>query len=164
MRSPSRHSPLNPIPGRSTGRWSSGWSSGYPKVVSAGHRPGIGRLTEELCDRFFATSSAAPFTDPSHRELLLELLETGTRDPLRWSTERVGQAIGYPLFSDGSIPLEVALDAPDLLRAFIPYAHAQSGIRDELTSRAIAVIDALRTSYKRKVLEQANYWAFGDAV
>ena len=95
---------------------------------------------------------------------MLELLETGTGDPLRWSTERVRQAIGYPLFGDGSIPLEVALDAPDLLRAFIPYAHAQSGIRDELTSRAIAVIDALRTSYKRKVLEQANYWAFGDAV
>ena len=133
-------------------------------MVSTGHRPGIGRLTEELCDRFFATSSAAPFTDPGHRELLLELLETGARDPLRWSTERVGQAIGYPLFGDGSIALEVALDAPDLLRAFIPYAHAQSGIRDELTSRAIAVIDALRTSYKRKVLQQANYWAFGDAV
>ena len=130
------------------------------------HRSPAGdwKLTEGLCDRFFATSSAAPFTDPAHRELLLELLETGTRDPLRWSTERVGQAIGYPLFGDGSIPLEVALDAPDLLRAFIPYAHAQSGIRDELTSRAIAVIDALRTSYKRKVLEQANYWAFGDAV
>ena len=79
-------------------------------------------------------------------------------------TARVGQAIGCPLFGDGSIALEIALDAPDLLRAFIPYAHAQSGIRDELTSRAIAVIDALRTSYKRKVLQQANYWAFGDAV
>ena len=46
---------------------------------------------EELCDRFFATSSAAPFTDPSHRELLLELFETGTGDPLRWSAARVEQ-------------------------------------------------------------------------
>ena len=49
---------------------------------------------EELCDRFFATSSAAPFTDSGHRELLLELFETGTGDPLRWSAARVEQAIG----------------------------------------------------------------------
>jgi hypothetical protein len=120
--------------------------------------------TEQLCDRFFATSSAAPYTDSSHRELLLELFETGTGDPLRWSAARVEQAIGGTLYSEDSIPLEVALDAPDLLRAFIPYAHAQSGIRDELTSRTLAMVDALRSSYKREVLRQAKYWGLDDAV
>lgn len=120
--------------------------------------------TEELCDRFFATSSAAPFAGSSHRELLLELLETGKGDPLRWSTARVEQAIDGTPYIDGSIPLEVVLDAPDLLRAYIPFAHAQSGIREELTSRALAVIDALRTSYKREVLRQAQRWDFDDAV
>ncbi|WP_233213367.1 hypothetical protein [Mycobacterium hubeiense] len=119
---------------------------------------------EKMCDGFFATSSAAPFTDPSHRELLLELLETGTGDPLRWSTARVEHAIGDPLYYDDRIPLEVVLDAPDLLRAYVPYAHAQSGIRDELTSRALAVIDARRTSYKREILRQAQRWDFDDAV
>jgi hypothetical protein len=119
---------------------------------------------EALCDRFFATSSAAPFTDSSHRELLLELFETGTGDPLRWSTARVEQAIGAEPYSEDSIPLEVALDAPDLLRAYIPYAHAQSGIRDELTSRTLAMVDALRSSYKREVLRQAKYWGLDDAV
>ena len=111
---------------------------------------------EELCDRFFATGSAAPFTDSSHRELLLELFETGTGDPLRWSAARVEQAIGGAPYSEDNIPLEVALDAPDLLRAFIPYAHAQSGIRDELTSRTLAMVDALRSSYKRDVLRQPS--------
>ena len=120
--------------------------------------------SEELCDRFFATSSAAPFTDSSHRELLLELFETGTGDPLRWSAARVERAIGGTLYCEDSIPLEVALDAPDLLRAFIPYAHAQSGIRDELTSRTLAMVDALRSSYKREVLRQAKYWGLDDAV
>ena len=120
--------------------------------------------TEELCDRFFASGSAAPFTDSSHRELLLELFETGTGDPLRWSTARVEQAIGGASYSEDSIPLEVALDAPDLLRAFIPYAHAQSGIRDDLTSRTLAMVDALRSSYKREVLRQAKYWGLDDAV
>jgi hypothetical protein len=33
---------------------------------------------------------------------------------------------------------------PDLLRAFIPYA--QSGIRDELASRTLAMLDARRSS------------------
>ena len=60
--------------------------------------------------------------------------------------------------------MEVVLDAPDLLRAFVPFAHAQSGIRDELTSRTLAAIDALRTDYKRKVLREANYWWLDEAV
>jgi hypothetical protein len=119
---------------------------------------------EELCDRFFATGSAAPFTDSSHRELLLELFETGTGDPLRWSAARVERAIGGTPYSEDNIPLEVTLDAPDLLRAFIPYAHAQSGIRDELTTRTLAMVDALRSSYKREVLRQAKYWGLDDAV
>jgi len=119
---------------------------------------------EELCDRFFATSSAAPFTDASHRKLLLELFETGTGDPLRWSAARVERAIGGTPYCEDSIPLDVALDAPDLLRAFIPYGHAQSGIRDELTSRTLAMVDALRSSYKREVLRQAKYWGLDDAV
>jgi hypothetical protein len=118
----------------------------------------------EVCDRFFATSSAAPFTDSSHRELLLELFETGTGDPLRWSAARVERAIGGTPYCEDSIPVDVALDAPDLLRAFIPYAHAQSGIRDELTSRTLAMVDALRSSYKREVLRQAKYWGLDDAV
>lgn len=120
--------------------------------------------TEELCDRFFASDSAAPFTDFGHRELLLELFDTGSGNPLRWSATRVELAMGSTSYGDDYIPLEVALDAPDLLRAFIPYAHAQSGIRDELTSRALAVIDELRSSYKREVLRQAKYWGFDDAV
>jgi hypothetical protein len=120
--------------------------------------------SEELCDRFFATGSAAPFTDSSHRELLLELFETGTGDPLRWSAACVERAIGGTPYSEDNIPLEVTLDAPDLLRAFIPYAHAQSGFRDELTTRTLAMVDALRSSYKREVLRQAKYWGLDDAV
>jgi hypothetical protein len=83
---------------------------------------------------------------------------------LRWSATRVEHAIGGAHYSERSIPLEVALDAPDLLRAFIPHAHAQSEIRDELTSQTLAMVDALRSSYKREVLRQAQYWSLDDAV
>jgi hypothetical protein len=119
---------------------------------------------EELCDRFFATSSAAPFTDSSHRELLLELFETGTGDPLRWSAARVERAIGGTPYCEDKHSVGGCAGRPDLLRAFIPYAHAQSGIRDELTSRTLAMVDALRSSYKREVLRQAKYWGLDDAV
>jgi hypothetical protein len=126
--------------------------------------PGDWETNKGWCDRFFATDSAAPFTDPSHRELLFELFETGSCDPLRWSAVRVQEAIGGTALCEDRFPLEVELDAPDLLRAFIPYAHAQSGIREELTSRALAVIDALRSSFKREVLRQAKFWDLDDAV
>jgi hypothetical protein len=122
------------------------------------------RRATELCNGFFATDSAAPFTDASHRELLLELFETGSGDPSRWSVARVKQALAGSHYDAGFIALEVALDAPDLLRAFIPYAHAQSGIRDEPTSGALVAIDALRSCYKRDVLRQAIFDGLDDAV
>jgi hypothetical protein len=51
---------------------------------------GAPESNEELCEEFFAINSAAPFTDSGHRDLLLELVESGTGDPLRWSAARVG--------------------------------------------------------------------------
>jgi hypothetical protein len=96
--------------------------------------------------------------------MLLQLFESGTGDPLRWSGTRVERAIGDTPYLEQSFPLEVVLDAPDLLRAFIPFAHAQSGIREELTSRTLAAIDALQTRYKREVLREADYWWLDDAV
>ena len=83
---------------------------------------------------------------------------------MRWSPARVELAIGGTPYVEDRFPLEVELDAPDLLRAFIPYAHAQSGMRDELTSQTLAAVDALRSSYKREVLSQAKYWGLDDAV
>jgi len=122
------------------------------------------REMTEICDAFFATDAAAPFTELGHRQLLQDLFETGSGDPLRWSVARVEQALHNPYCDDGYIPLEVALDMPDVLRAFIPYAHAQSEIRDELTSQAVGAIDRLRSRYKREALKQAMYDGLEDAV
>ncbi|WP_396931368.1 hypothetical protein [Mycolicibacterium sp.] len=118
----------------------------------------------EVRNAFFETESAAPFKDCWHRDLLLELFESGTGDPLRWSTDRVHQIVGGSPFYEDYIPLEVALDTPDLLRVFIPYAYAQSGIRDELTARAVAVIDRERSNFKRKLLQEARDREFRDVV
>lgn len=133
------------------------------------HRPPAmdWQVAEQLCDAFFASSLSGPFAGPMYRDQLLELFETGTEDPLRWSEKRVRDVMRNPAYSydDGDdIPLEVALNVPDLLRAFIPYAHAQSGIGDELTSRTVAVIDELRSSYRHELLGEAReFWGYDEA-
>lgn len=125
------------------------------------------QVAEQLCDAFFASRLSGPFAGPMYRDQLLELFETGTEDPLRWSEKRVRDVMRNPAYSydDGDdIPLEVALNVPDLLRAFIPYAHAQSGIGDELTSRTVAVIDELRSSYRHELLGEAReFWGYDEA-
>jgi hypothetical protein len=45
--------------------------------------------------------------------------------------------------------LQTVLDVRELLRAFVPFADAQSGIRDELTAEALAVIDEMSPAHKR---------------
>jgi hypothetical protein len=103
--------------------------------------------TEELRDQFFASPAGAPFNDYDHQELLLGLLDTGTGDPLRWSAARMAQVFSGSY--DAHASLRTVLDVPELLRAFVPFAHAQSGIRDELTAEALAVIDEMSPGYKR---------------
>jgi hypothetical protein len=93
--------------------------------------------SDELSEAFFASEHGAGFDRSEYDDLLVALLDVA-RDPLRWSVARVGRALGE---SHYDVPAKLALAAPDLLRAFIPYAHAQSGIRGELTAEALAAID-----------------------
>ncbi|WP_235733760.1 hypothetical protein [Mycolicibacterium austroafricanum] len=96
--------------------------------------------SKALLDEFFATEAGAVFNSRDHRYLLQELAESGTADPLRWSAARVEQVLDSPL-AEGDHPLKVLLDVPYLLRAYIPFAHERSGIREGLTARALATLD-----------------------
>jgi hypothetical protein len=113
--------------------------------------------SDEVCDQFFASPAGAPFGDYEYRHLLFALVETGTGDPLRWSAARIEQALGSELDADHDAG-EAVLAVPELLRAFVPFAHAQSGIREELTAEALAVIDEIGPGYKEKVLDNPKYW------
>lgn len=94
----------------------------------------------ELCDEFFASQDGARFTRRRHGALLEELLSEG--DPLRWSVTKIEHLFGDRL-DDSHEPLAVILETPQLLKCFVPFAHARSGIRDELTAEALAAIDAV---------------------
>ncbi len=116
----------------------------------------------ELRKSFLASASGRPFEGWHWWEQLENIMESGTGDPLRWSTARVEDALdGSFSFSDDSI-LEVELSTPDLLRAFIPFAHARSGIREGLTAEALAAVDRQAPHFRRGVIAAAKEWGYFD--
>jgi hypothetical protein len=69
---------------------------------------------------------------------------------------------GSSSFGEESV-LEVELSTPDLLRAFIPFAHARSGIREGLTAEALAAVDRQAPHLRRGVIAAAKEWGYFDA-
>ena len=109
---------------------------------------------DESFTRFLATPSGLAFATPAHRALLAACASQGTGDPLRWSAARL-----RPLLSEAptevDVPLDVRLALPELLREYVPFAHAQSGIRQELTAEALAAVDEMADDYRAAVLADA---------
>jgi hypothetical protein len=120
------------------------------------------RTTSRLLDTFFASPQGRTFNRFDHEELMGELLETGSGDPLRWSVARIEQALGGLSYPDDHMSAECLLDAPDLLRAFIPVAHALSGIREGLTARALDMIDEMKPGFQQRILAEAKRWDDDD--
>jgi hypothetical protein len=106
--------------------------------------------------------ASAPFIGIEYRDLLSELIDTGTGDPLRWSAPRVEDALEWSPGYGNYVPVECQLDVPDLLRAFIPFVHAKSRIGQGWTDQSLAVIDQRRLAYKRDVLRDAGYYDADD--
>jgi hypothetical protein len=116
----------------------------------------------ELIKRFFASPAGTPFDYFDHRQLLELCIEDGTGDPLRWSAARLRQLRYGSLAFDDDIPVEVQLDLPELLRAFVPFAHAESEIRLELTAEALTAIDEVADHYRAAVLDEAERQGYFD--
>jgi hypothetical protein len=113
------------------------------------------RSTTDSLNRFFASAAGARFDDRDYREMLERCIEEGTGDPLRWSEARLSQLLSTALYDD-DLPMEVQLGVPELLLAFVPFAHAESGIRQALTAEASTAIGALADHYRSKVVEHAR--------
>ncbi len=99
------------------------------------------------------------FANPDHRELLELCIDENNNDPLRWSDIRLGMILSEPLEHEfDHVSAEPQLDVPDLLRAFVPFAHAERGIRQELTVAALTASDEAEADYRQAVLEEASQW------
>ncbi len=108
-----------------------------------------------LADRFFASSHGALLDDPDHRGLLESLLWYGTDygpgDPFRWSPVKVEILLDDWIPRKIVAPEEYLAKAPELLRAFIRFAHAEVGVRSDLTDEALAAIDDWEPQYQQTI-------------
>ena len=129
---------------------------GLPDGGSGYQRPqwdsmAAARITEQ----FFASPYAAGLDDPDNRGLLESLLWYGTDygpgDPLRWSPVKIEILLGDWIPRKIVAPATYLAKAPDLLRAFIRFAHAEVGLRTKLTDEALAAIDDWEPQYQQTV-------------
>ncbi|MED5812877.1 DUF6398 domain-containing protein [Mycolicibacterium sp. 050232] len=108
-----------------------------------------------LTDRFFASQWGHPLDDADHRDLLESLLWYGTDygpgDPLRWSGVQVEILFMDWLPRKIVAPAEYLAEAPELLRAFVRFAHNESGVRTDLTDQTLAAIDYYAPEYQKAI-------------
>jgi len=104
-----------------------------------------------LAGSFFASRWGSELDDADHRDLLESLLwygaDYGPGDPLRWSAVQVEILFGDWLPRKVIAPAEYLALAPGLLRAFVGFAHAEVGVRSELTDETLAAIDACEPEF-----------------
>lgn len=127
-----------------------------PKGGSGYRRPQWdSKAIDALADRFFASQWGRPLDDADHRRLLESLLWYGTDygpgDPLRWSGVQVEILFMDWLPRKIVAPAEYLAEAPELLRAFVRFAHNESGVRDDLTGETLAAIDAYAPEYQKLI-------------
>ncbi|MDN5769385.1 MAG: hypothetical protein L0H24_00635 [Microlunatus sp.] len=113
------------------------------------------RQIAALADDFFASPFATGLDDRDRRGLLESVLwfgtGYGTTDPLRWSSVTVEMLLLD--FVPRKVMAEPSYLArlPELLRAFVRYAHDRSGIRDSLTAAALTAIDGHEPEYQQLI-------------
>ena len=106
-------------------------------------------------DQFFCSTYGAGLDDSDHRGLLESLLwystDYGPGDPLRWSPVKVEILLDDWIPRKIVAPAEYLAKAPDLLRAFIHFAHEEVGLRSDLTDEALAAINAWEPRYQQTI-------------
>ncbi|CDO10369.1 hypothetical protein [Mycolicibacterium cosmeticum] len=116
------------------------------------------RTVSAVFDAFFTSPQGARFAPRDEYEHLLgEIVDGGTGDPLRWSEYRVRRALDFLSFDD-CWTTGVLVDAPALLRVFIPIAHALSGIPSEFTDRALSAIEEAEPAFRERMVAEAKRW------
>ncbi len=105
--------------------------------------------------RFFDSPFGAGLDDEDHHGLLESLLWFGSGygpgDPLHWSP------VSVEILLVDWIPRKIVADAPylakapELLRAFVRFCHAERGIRAELTAETLAAVDEYEPQYQQTI-------------
>ncbi len=103
-------------------------------------------ITEQFLSSPFGTEWSRDELRPLVDEVLLAGSANGVGDPLVWSPGNVRKLLDPDLFRlDADAPLLER--APELLRDVIRHGHAERGLRPELTSAALAAVDAAKGAW-----------------
>ena len=114
---------------------------------------------DEIAGRFLASPFGPAWSGHGLRPLVHEVVAAGCAngigDPLVWSPHNVDTLLDPRLgMLDDCTP---SLDrAPELLRDLIRYGHAERGLRPELTTAALATVDAANGAFVAAVREPAE--------
>jgi hypothetical protein len=110
---------------------------------------------EELAERFLASVFGSVFDDADHRMLLDSLLWFGTDygpgDPLRWSPTAVEILLLDWVPRKIVAPAAHLSKTPDLLRAFIRFAHSERGLRPGLTEQTLAAVEVFEPDFQSAI-------------
>ena len=113
------------------------------------------KAQRQLTKRFFSSSEGVPLDDRDHRQLFQSLLWFGTGygpgDPMRWSPVTVEMLLADWIPRKIVADAEYLAKAPDLVRSFIRFCHAERGIRSELTRETLAAVDDWEPEYQRVI-------------
>ena len=109
----------------------------------------------ELAGDFFTSPFGVNLDDADHRLLLESVLtyaiDYGVGDPLLWSEIRVETLLldWFPrkVVAEPSFLTKL----PELLRAYISYAHDRSGVSDDLTAEPLLALEDLAPDYQRLI-------------
>ena len=108
-----------------------------------------------LADQFFASPDGARLDDSDHRGLLESVLWYGTDygpgDPLRWSPVKVEILLDDWIPRKIVAPADYLAKAPELLRAFVRFAHEEVELRSDLTGETLAAINAWEPQYQQTI-------------
>jgi hypothetical protein len=121
--------------------------------------PGAER--DELAVQFLAARPGRPFARDAHAQFLLNVLidwrcDAGG-DPLRWSDSAVAMFL-LDYVPRCLVVRDVQLQrAPDVLRAWIPWAAARAGLPAFLAREAVAMVEELRDEALRAFPDERRW-------
>lgn len=115
---------------------------------------------DELTERFLASRHAHDAEGSSaaaHVGILLWFAcDYGPGDPLRWSPVAVELLLTDFIAARVFLPMAELVQLPEVLRAFIRFAHEEQGIRPELTDQTLAAVDDWEPEYLAQLAERGG--------
>jgi hypothetical protein len=110
---------------------------------------------EALADRFLASSFGRGLDDPDHADLLESILwfgcDYGPGDPMRWSPVAVELLLVDWIPRKIVAPVDYLAKAPDVLRPFIRFCHAERGVPSRLTDETMDAVDRWEPDYQAAI-------------